>query len=69
TEFKTASRFVHRVTAGFAYVPTPLVRFTLAYEYAWTNNGKSLAGVTNYLPAKDGEDHAGAFLAGMSVGF
>ncbi|MGE0683135.1 MAG: coiled-coil domain-containing protein [Candidatus Binatia bacterium] len=69
TEFKTASRFVHRVTAGFAYVPTPLVRFTLAYEYAWTNNGKSHAGVTNYLPAKDGEDHAGAFFAGMSVGF
>jgi hypothetical protein len=47
----------------------PLVRFTLAYEYTWTNNGKSLAGVTNFLPAKADEDHANAFLAGMSFGF
>ena len=69
TEFKTASRFVHRITAGFAYVPTPLVRFSLAYEYTWTNSGKSLGGVTNFLPARASEDHAHALLAGMSFGF
>lgn len=69
TEFKTQSRFVHRVTAGLAYVPTPLVRFTLAYEYTWTNSGKSLAGVTNFLPAREKEDHAHALLAGMTFGF
>jgi hypothetical protein len=69
TEYNTASRFVHRVTAGFAYVPTPLVRFTLAYEYTWTNDGKSLGGVTNFLPARDNEDHAHGLLAGVSFGF
>ena len=69
TEFKTASRFVHRITAGFAYVPTPLVRFSLAYEYTWTNSGQSLGGVTNFLPARANEDHAHAILAGMSFGF
>jgi hypothetical protein len=69
TEFETASRFVHRITAGLAYRPTPLVGFTLAYEYTWTNGGKSLAGVTNFLPAKDGEDHTHALLAGMTFGF
>lgn len=69
TEFETVSRFVHRVTAGLAYRPTPLVGFTLAYEYTWTNSGKSLAGVTNFLPAKDREDHAHALLAGMAFGF
>ena len=69
TEYKTESRFVNRITAGVAYVPTPLVRFTLAYEYTWTNDGKSLAGVTNFLPAKPGEDHANALLLGASFGF
>lgn len=69
TEFKTAGRFVHRITAGFAYVPTPLVRFSLAYEYTWTNSGQSLGGVTNFLPARANEDHAHAILAGMSFGF
>lgn len=69
TAFKTESRFIHRVTAGLTYVPTPLVRFSLAYEYTWTNQGKSLGGVTNFLPARAGEDHAHALLAGMSFGF
>jgi len=67
--FHTASRFVHRITAGLAYRPTPLVGFTLAYEYTWTNNGKSLADVTTFLPARAGEDHAHALLAGMTFGF
>lgn len=69
TEFKTANRFVHRLTAGLAYVPTPLVRFSLAYEYTWTNSGQSLSSVTNFLPAKDREDHAHSLLAGMTFGF
>lgn len=69
TEFKTESRFVNRITAGLAYRPTPLVGFTLAYEYTWTNNGKSLAPVTNFLPAKAKEHDAHALLAGMTFGF
>lgn len=69
TTFKTESRFVNRVTAGLAYRPTPLVGFTLAYEYTWTNSGKSLATVTNFLPAGAKENHASAILAGMTFGF
>jgi len=69
TEFETASRFVHRLTVGLAYRPTPLVGFTLAYEYTWTNGSKSLADVTNFLPAKEREDHAHALLMGMTFGF
>ncbi len=69
TEFATESRFVHRITAGLAYRPMPLVGFTLAYEYTWTNEGKSLGGVTNFLPAGEDEDDARAFLAGMTFGF
>jgi opacity protein-like surface antigen len=69
TEFKTQSRFVNRITAGLAYRPTPLVGFTLAYEYTWTNSGQSLSAVTNFLPAKEREDHAHALLAGMTFGF
>jgi len=68
-EFKTVSRFVHRITAGLAYRPTPLVGFTLAYEYTWTNGGRSLADVTNFLPAQAKEDHAHSLLAGMTFGF
>jgi len=69
TEFETASRLVHRLTVGLAYRPMPLVGFTLAYEYTWTNSGKSLADVTNFLPAKEREDHAHALLMGMTFGF
>ena len=47
----------------------PLVGFTLAYEYTWTNNGKSLAPVTNFLPAQAKEHDAHALLAGMTFGF
>ncbi len=69
TQFKTESRFVHRISAGLAYRPTPLVGFTLAYEYTWTNDGKSLAPVTNFLPARAKEHDAHALLAGMTFGF
>lgn len=69
TDYKTESRFINRFTVGFAYRPTPLVGFTLAYEYTWTNHDKSLANVTNFLPAGPTEDHASAVLAGMTFGF
>jgi hypothetical protein len=69
TEFNTQNRYVDRITAGLAYRPTPLVGFTLAYEYTWTNSGKSLADVTNFIPAKPGEDHVHSFLAGITFGF
>lgn len=69
TSFARESRFIHRITAGLAYRPTPLVGFTLAYEYTWTNNGRSLANVSNFLPANSHEDHAHAILAGMTFGF
>ena len=68
-EFKKASRFVNRITAGLAYKPTPLVGFTLAYEYTWTNNGRSLADVTNFLPARGRENEVHALLAGITFGF
>lgn len=42
---------------------------TLAYEYTWTNNGKSLAPVSTFLPAKAKEHDAHALLAGMTFGF
>lgn len=69
TDYKTVSRFINRFTLGFAYRPTPLVGFTLAYEYTWTNHDRSLANVTNFLPAGPTEDHASAILAGMTFGF
>ncbi|MBI3797899.1 MAG: hypothetical protein HY268_13140 [Deltaproteobacteria bacterium] len=69
TDFNTQNRFVDRVTAGLAYRPTPLVGFTLAYEYTWTNSGKSLSDVTNFIPAQPGEDHVHSLLAGITFGF
>jgi len=48
---------VHHATAGFADMPTPLVRVSLAHEYTWTNRGKGLGGVMNSRPAKANEDH------------
>jgi hypothetical protein len=69
TEFNTQNRFINRITAGLAYRPMPLVGFSLAYEYTWTNDGKSLADVTNFLPAKEHEDHAHSIMAGMTFGF
>lgn len=69
TAFETEDRWVNRITAGLAYKPTPLWAFQLAYEYTWTNRGKSLAEVTNFLPAKPNEDKAHAFLFGVAFGF
>jgi len=69
TAFKTESRFINRITAGFSYRPHPLVGFTLAYEYTWTNSNKSLSNVSNFLPALARENKSSAILAGMTFGF
>jgi len=69
TAFETDNRRVDRVSIGLAYRPVPLVVFQLAYEYTQTNSGKSLAGVTNFLPAGPDENEAHAFLSGVAFGF
>lgn len=69
TAFERENRRIHRITAGLAYRPTPLVVFQLAYEYTKTNGGQSLADVTNFLPAQAGEDHAHTALLGVAFGF
>lgn len=69
TTLNQENRQIHRLTTGLAYRPTPLVVFQLAYEYTKTNNGQSLAGVTNFLPAQAGEDHAHTALLGVAFGF
>ncbi len=69
TNFEQENRQLYRVTAGLAYRPTPLVVFQLAYEYTKTNKGRSLAEVTNFLPAQPNEDDAQAVLVGVAFGF
>jgi hypothetical protein len=69
TAFESDDRRVDRVAAGLAYRPVPLVVFQLAYEFSNTNSGKSLAGVTNHLAAREDEDHAHAVLVGAAFGF
>ncbi|HXG03527.1 MAG TPA: hypothetical protein VNO23_08965 [Candidatus Binatia bacterium] len=69
TGFEQEDRTVNRITAGLAYRPLPLVVFQLAYEYTWTDRGKSLAEVTNFLPAQRKERDVGAFLVGVAFGF
>jgi hypothetical protein len=62
-------RFVNRWTLGFAYRPTPLVVFQLAYERTWTNSNKSLSSVTNYIPAGSTQNIQNSFLFGAAFGF
>jgi hypothetical protein len=69
TSFDQQNRYVGRVTAGIAYRPVPLVAFQLAYEFTQTNDGQSLADVTNFLPAGPHEDHAHSILFGATFGF
>jgi hypothetical protein len=69
TELRKEDRWVNRLTLGLAYRPVPLVVFQTAFERTWTNGGKSLAGVTNFLPARRSEDTANAFLFGVAFGF
>ena len=67
TEFASQDRFLTRFTTGISYRPTPLVVFSLAYEYTLTNSGKSLGSVTNYLATN--ANHSNSFLAGVAFGF
>jgi hypothetical protein len=69
TTFEDSDRRVDRLTAGLAYRPVPLVVFHLAYEFTQTNLGESLAGVTNYLPAREDEDRAHTVMVGAAFGF
>jgi len=69
TDFRTQSRLLNRITAGLAYRPSPLVRFTLAYEYTRTNAGQSLSEVTNFIPAGPLDNDSHALLVGASFGF
>ena len=69
TNLEQENRQLYRITAGLAYRPTPLVVFQLAYEYTKTDSGRSLAEVTNFLPAQGSEDNAHALLIGVAFGF
>jgi len=69
TKLTQENRFVDRATLGLAYRPVPLVVFQLAFERTWTNKNKSLAAVTNFLPAERTEDTSNAFLFGVAFGF
>ncbi len=69
TAFDTEDRLVNRFTVGLTYRPTPLVGFQLAYERTWTDRGKSLGDVTNYLIAGSNENTADAILFGVVFGF
>ena len=69
TNIEQENRQIYRITAGLAYRPTPLVVFQLAYEYTKTDRGRSLAEVTNFLPAQSNEDDAHAVLVGVAFGF
>jgi hypothetical protein len=69
TNLDQENRQLYRVATGLAYRPTPLVVFQLAYEYTKTDRGRSLAEVTNFLPAQAGEDEAHAILVGVAFGF
>lgn len=63
------NRFVNRLSLGLAYRPVPLVVFQAAYERTWTNGGKSLSSITNFIPAQATENVQNAFLFGVAFGF
>lgn len=69
TSFETQSRLINRITPAIAYRPTPLVGFTLAYEYTRTNAGKSLSDVTNFLTAGPHQNDVHTLLVGATFGF
>jgi hypothetical protein len=69
TNFEQQNRYIERLTLGLAYRPVPLVVFQLAYEYTQTNHGKSLADVTNFIPAGPTEAVQNALLIGVAFGF
>jgi hypothetical protein len=65
----TENRWINRATVGLAYRPVPTVVFQTAFERTWTNRGKSLSAVTNFLPARANEDAMNSFLFGVAFGF
>ncbi len=67
TLLEKENRFVNRITPGLAFRLNPLAVFQLAYEYTWTNSGKSLGTVTNFLPTTSSNNHALMF--GAAFGF
>ncbi len=69
TNIVSENRWINRATLGLAYRPVPTVVFQFAYERTWTNRGKSLAAVTNFLPAKANEDTMNSLLLGVAFGF
>jgi hypothetical protein len=69
TSLERENRFINRLTLGLAYRPVPLVVLQLAYEFTYTNRDRSLADVTNFLPARAREDTAHALLIGAAFGF
>lgn len=69
THIAKENRWINRTTLGLAYRPVPLVVFQLALERTWTNPDRSLAAVTNFLPAGPKESIANAVLLGVAFGF
>jgi hypothetical protein len=69
TSIQRENRYVNRWTLGLAYRPVPLVVFQTAFERTWTNGGKSLSSVTNFIPAGASESTQNAFLFGVAFGF
>jgi hypothetical protein len=69
TSLTSENRWINRATLGVAYRPVPTVVFQAALERTWTNPGKSLASVTNFLPARANESTMNAFLFGVAFGF
>jgi hypothetical protein len=68
TAFDTRDAHINRATLGLAYRPVPGWELQVAGEYTWTNED-SLAGLTNFLPAGEGEDDNFSFLLGVAFGF
>ncbi|HUI24698.1 MAG TPA: hypothetical protein VL403_01340 [Candidatus Kryptonia bacterium] len=69
TALNRENREIDRFTVGLAYRPVPLVVFQLAYEYTHTDSGKSLASVTNFLPAGSTDNESHSILVGTAFGF
>jgi len=67
TSLSKENRRVDRISAGLAFRLNPLAVFQLAYEYTQTNQGQSLASVTDTMTTD--ADHNHAFMLGAAFGF
>lgn len=67
-QFTTENRVLSRISAGLAYRPSPLIAFTMAYEYLFANKD-NLDGLTSFLPAGVREDAAHSLSFGATFGF